>query len=98
MPGGREVADRPTERMNRDIASTYKAGETKRQRGRPKGAKNKPKSLIPKEMADAILLKMQPLLTEKQFAYYSGVIRDGKSIALEEELDILILLLTRQVV
>lgn len=98
MPGGRDVVARSTEGNNRDVASTYKAAETKRQRGRPKGARNKAKSLIPTEMANAILLKMQPLLTEAQFEYYKGVIRDGKSIALEQELDILILLLTRQVV
>jgi len=98
MPGGREVVARPTEGQNRDLASTYKAAETKRQRGRPKGSKNKAKSLIPTEMANAILLKMQPLLTDEQFRYYSGVIAKGDAIALDKELDILILLLTRQVV
>lgn len=98
MPGGREVAVRSTEGQNRDVASTFKAGETKRQRGRPKGSKNKAKSLIPAEMADAILLKLQPVLPPEHYEYMRGVIREGKAVAVERELDTLILLLSRQMV
>lgn len=98
MPGGRGVEARSTEGRNLDLASTYKAAETKRQRGRPAGSKNKAKSLIPRELADAILGRLQPVVPPEHYEYMRGVIRDGKAVAVERELDTLILLLSRQMV
>lgn len=98
MSGGQGVAVRSTEGRNRDTASVYKATETKRQRGRPKGALNKPKALVPKEMALAILDKMEPMMEKEDYEYHKSVILRGKKIAVERELDILILLLRQQLV
>lgn len=98
MPGGKGVPARSTEGANRSESSTTKMLETREQRGRgrPVGSKNKPKALIPKEMANAILDKMQPLMEKPDHDYLKSVIRDGKAIAIDKELDFLILLLTRQ--
>lgn len=100
MSGGKGVAVRSTEGMNRDTASVYKATETKnqRQRGRPKGSLNKPKALIPKDMALTILDKMEPMMEKEEYDYHKSVILHGKKVAVERELDILILLLRSQMV
>jgi hypothetical protein len=94
------AAPRSTEGVDRGTASVLKGADTRvqRARGRPKGSRNKSKSLIPVEMADAILLKMQPIVPPEHFEYMKGVIRDGKAVAVERELDTLILLLSRQMV
>lgn len=64
-------------------------------RGRPPGAKNKPKSLLPPEIADEMLLKMRSMLPAEHFDYMKSVIRDGKAISTKNELDVLVLLLAR---
>jgi hypothetical protein len=66
-----------------------------RKPGRPKGAKNKPKGLLPAEMANSILLQMKDMLPPEHFEYMKSVVRDGKAIAVKNELDVLILLLSR---
>lgn len=63
--------------------------------GRPVGSKNKPKSLIPTELAEAMLLTMEKQLPPEHFAYMKGVIKDGKAISTKQELDALVLLLSR---
>lgn len=82
------------------MASTLKSVETKRQRGRPLGSKNKAKSLIPKEMQDAMLAKLLPAVMDnpEHARYLRGVISEGKPIEVIRELDTLILLLSRQMV
>lgn len=79
-------------------ASVQAKGESnkvRRGRGRPPGSKNKPKGLIPKELAGTILLEMKDTLPPEHFEYIRSVIRDGKSISVERELDTMILLLGR---
>ena len=63
--------------------------------GRPAGSKNKPKGLLPPELAEQILLTMQDQLPPEHFEYMRSVIRDGKAISTSKELDALILLLSR---
>jgi hypothetical protein len=79
-------------------STAHKRVETQRQRGRPRGAKNKAKSLIPKELADEILLKLQPLVPPEHYDYMRGVIKEGKAVAVEQEIDTILLLLSRQLV
>jgi hypothetical protein len=74
-------------------ASTSMSG--RRGPGRPKGSVNKPKSLIPAEIADEMLLKMRGMLPPEHFEYMKSVIRDGKAISTKNELDVLVLLLAR---
>jgi hypothetical protein len=70
-------------------------GHGRNKGGRPKGAKNKPKSLLPPEIANEILLRMRDMLPPEHFEYMKGVVKEGKAISTETELDALILLLTR---
>lgn len=63
--------------------------------GRPKGSLNKPKSLVPAELANEMLLTMKDQVPPEHFKYLQGVIRDGKAISTKSELDTLILLLSR---
>jgi hypothetical protein len=65
------------------------------QRGRPKGSKNKPKGIVPTELANEMLLAMKDMLPPDHFEYMRGVIRDGNAISTRRELDTLILLLSR---
>ena len=66
-----------------------------RKRGRPKGSTNKPKGLVPSELASAMLIEMKDMLPPEHFEYMKGVVREGKSISTKSELSILILLLSR---
>lgn len=77
------------------VARTRNLSGEKRSRGRPAGSRNKPKSLVPVELADELLLKMKDTLPPEHFDYLKGVIKRGDAIAAEKELDILIVLLGR---
>lgn len=69
--------------------------ENKRKPGRPAGSKNKPKGILPKELASSILLEMKDMLPREHYDYMVAVVRDGKAISVERELDTMILLLGR---
>lgn len=69
------------------------AGE--KRRGRPPGAKNKPKSLMPVELAEQMLLTFEGVVPPEHFEYLKKVVKGGESVSTERELDILILLLGR---
>lgn len=69
-----------------------------RKAGRPPGSKNKPKGLLPKDLASEILLQMKAVLPEDQYEYMKGVIREGKAISTKQELDTLIIILNRNLI
>jgi len=71
------------------------APESKKRRGRPKGSTNKPKSLVPKELASELLLIMKDQLPPEHFEYMKSVIKDGGAISTKQELDTMLLLLGR---
>lgn len=77
---------------------TYKSTETIRSRGRPAGSKNKDKGIVPREVANEILDKLKPVLPEEHYDYMRGVIVQGKKINIERELDVIIMLLNRQLI
>lgn len=77
------------------LPSKHTDSGARRARGRPPGSKNKAKGLIPKELAGEILLEMKEMLPPEHFEYMRSVIRDGKAISVERELDTMILLLGR---
>lgn len=89
------VPARESEGRGRTAAIEQKATETKRARGRPKGSKNKPKSLLPKELASEILLKMKDTLPPDDFEYMTKVIKEGKAVAVKREVQIMFALLGR---
>lgn len=88
---------RPTEgsRKNSGVARAERIATTRRGRGRPLGVKNKSKSLVPTELAEQLLLKMESMVPPEHFKYLKGVIKDGKAVSTKQELDTLILLLNR---
>lgn len=63
-----------------------------RRRGRPAGSKNKPKSLIPADIAGQLLDVMKDRLPGEHYEYMKAVIVKGESIATEREVDALITL------
>jgi len=77
------------------VSRTRNLTGEKRKAGRPPGAKNKPKSMVPAELADELLVKLQGTLPDEHYQYLKGVVKKGDAIATEKELDILILLLGR---
>lgn len=76
----------------------HKISETARARGRPSGSRNKEKSIVPKDVANEILEKLKPVLPEEHYDYMRGVIVKGKKINIERELDVIIMLLNRQLI
>lgn len=92
-----EAQPRPTEGGSR-AGIEAKASETKRSRGRPKGAKNKTKALIPTELASQILIEMKNTLPPDHFEYMRKVIREGAAVSVEREVQIMLLLLGRNLV
>ena len=83
------VEGRPT------LPSRHTDSGARRARGRPPGSKNKAKGLLPKELASSILLGMKDMLPPDHYEYMRSVIREGKAISVERELDTMILLLGR---
>lgn len=77
------------------VARTRNLSGAKRSPGRPAGSKNKSKSLIPTELADQMLVKMQGTIPAEHFEYLKKVIKGGDVVSTEKELDILIVLLGR---
>ena len=65
--------------------------------GRPKGSKNKTKSLIPAELATDILGVMKERLPAEHYEYMRGVIQRGEAISTVKELDVLITLVRASV-
>jgi hypothetical protein len=63
--------------------------------GRPKGSKNRSKSLVPTELANELLLKFEGLIPPEHFDYLRKIVKGGGAVSTERELDILILLLGR---
>lgn len=66
-----------------------------RRRGRPVGSRNKSKSLVPTELAEQMLIRFEGQIPAEHFDYLRKVIKGGGAISTERELDILILLLGR---
>lgn len=90
------AAPRATEKARPGAKNRGSGGvEQARGRGRPAGAKNKPKSLVPAELAETLLLSMKDQLPAEHFDYVRGVIKDGKAVSTKRELQTLILLLSR---
>ncbi len=89
--GGTTAAQKQRGVTRPDITESRAPG----QRGRPKGSKNKPKGILPTELANTMLLAMKDILPPDHYEYMRGVIRDGNAISTKRELDTLILLLSR---
>src|SRR3712207_1961105 len=81
--------------MPEDEADALVPTQERRKGGRPKGSKNKPKGILPPEVANEMLLKMKSMLPEEHFEYMKSVIRDGKAVSLRHEVDALLLILSR---
>lgn len=96
MPGqlSQPAAARPTEKK-KSVATQAKATDVKssRARGRPKGSRNKPKALIPKELASEFLGVVRDILPEEYYKEMRDSIRSGKNISTINEAKILMKLM-----
>lgn len=90
-----EVAVRSTEGTKSTENASRAGRRGQRGPGRPKGSTNKPKSLVPKELASELLLIMKDQLPAEHFEYMKSVIKDGGAISTKQELDTMLLLLGR---
>lgn len=92
-----QLVRRPTEGSKKTgaVSRTRNLAGEKRGRGRPPGSKNKAKSMVPADLAEAMLLKFQGSIPKEHFEYLKSVIHKGDAISTKKELDILILLLGR---
>jgi hypothetical protein len=90
-----QTPSRDTEGRHHTPKHDYKAAETQgqRSRGRPKGSRNQPKALIPKEHANEILGLMKDMLPPEHFAEMRDAIRKGKNISTIHEAKILMKLM-----
>ena len=79
------VPPKPTEGAPtiREAGNFARGAETvnRRARGRPKGSKNKPKSLIPKELASEFLGIVRELLPPENYEEMRQAVMDGKNIS-----------------
>lgn len=97
VPAHKSNLPRPTEgsRQTGAVARTRNLSGEKRGRGRPAGSKNKSKSLVPTELASEMLLQFEGQIPPEHFEYLKKVIKGGDVVSTEKELDILIVLLGR---
>lgn len=96
MPrGNNQIAKARNTEGGPSVGAHLKSTETKRQRGRPPGAKNKPKELIPSDVANSLLLQMKDVLPPEHFEYLRSAIREGKVISTKREVQTMMLLLSR---
>lgn len=95
---GRDIAsNRPTEGVRRGAVNESKTTGTRQERargrGRPKGARNAPKALIPKELANEFLGVVKDLIPGEYYAEMKAAIRNGKNISTLNEAKILLKLM-----
>ena len=97
IPSHKSNLPRPTEgsKQTGAVARTRNLSGAKRSAGRPAGSKNRSKSLIPTDLADEMLVKMKDSIPAEHYEYLRKVIKGGDVVSTEKELDILILLLGR---
>lgn len=97
IPAHKSNLPRPTEgsKATGAVSRTRNLSGAKRGRGRPVGAKNKSKSLVPTELAEQMLLKFEGQIPPEHFDYLKRVVKGGDIVSTEKELDILIVLLGR---
>ena len=88
-------ANRATEGGAKSVATQSKATEVKseRARGRPKGSRNQPKALIPKDLANEFLGVVKDLLPAEYYDEMKAAIRTGKNISTLSEAKILLKLM-----
>jgi len=84
---------RETEGIVRGAAKTVKAGETAKQRGRPKGSKNKVKALMTNEFHR----KLKGERTPADYAYLENVVKNGARIDVLKEITIMFAVLGRNI-
>jgi hypothetical protein len=77
--------DRAYDRGASQMAKAQESQATRRGRGRPVGSRNKPRGLIPKELANEFLGVVQTLLPAEHYEEMKSAIKDGKSISVLSE-------------
>ena len=94
-PDKEQATRRSTEGSRPGAVARGKGPQTasaRRGPGRPRGSKNKPKSLIPADIASQLLDVMKERLPGEHYEYMRGVIQKGEAISTIREVDMLITL------
>jgi hypothetical protein len=96
-PAHKSNLPRPTEgsKSTGAVARTRNLSGEKRRAGRPVGSKTKNNSLMPADLADQVLTTFEGNIPKEHYDYLKSVFRGKGSVSTEKELDILILLLGR---
>src|SRR5688572_697634 len=86
---------RETEGGHNSVMDKHKSGETatQRARGRPKGSKNKPRTMIDRDTASALLGVVKEILPKEYYDDMRDAIRNGKNISTVNEAKILLKLM-----
>ena len=87
------AASRSTEGGSGSVSSIVKSVETKRQRGRPKGSKNKANEILPKQLALELIDAVRPMITEEQYEEMKLAVKSGKNISTLSEAKIMLKLM-----
>lgn len=96
MGNEQNATPRTTEGPRQGPVSRGKGASTgNRGPGRPKGAKNKPKGLLPADIAQGMLLALEGQIPQEQVDYINGVIKGKQAVSTKLELQTLIVLLSR---
>jgi len=97
VPAHKSNIARPTEgsKSTGAVARTRNLSGEKRRAGRPVGSKTRPKTGVPTELANQMLEVFDGNITKEQYNYLKEVVKGQSSVSTEKELDILILLLGR---
>lgn len=100
MTDSKYAAHRDTETKPPSPSALAKQIDTKQQRaaeknkgGRPKGATNKPKGILDKTTAMALLANIKPLLPETQYNEIRDAIASGKTLSTLKEAKIMLALM-----
>lgn len=91
----KQTADRATEGPRDTGAVSKGKGATTGRRGRPPGSPNKPKGLIPQDIANGMLLAMEGQIPPEHMAYLQAVVKGKQAVSTKLELQTLIVLLSR---
>jgi hypothetical protein len=75
------------------IVSKSQGTMAERRKGRPPGAKSRPKGLIPTELADKFLDSVRPLLPEEHYQQMKLAVKEGKAISTITEAKIMLKLM-----
>jgi hypothetical protein len=90
----RDNGDTMRDKGDSQMAKAQEVQATRRGRGRPTGSKNKPKGLVPKELAAEFLGVVKTILPPEHYEEMRKAVQEGKSISVLSEAKITLKLMS----